>query len=113
RGAGRHSAIDDGNRAVALLAAQKHLLWTVLRISLASLACKVASAASTGPHSGHSVSNVGLAWMQTRLACPGPWLVNLCGVCGGTVTMSPGQASSCWSPAWKVRLPSITTHVSS
>ncbi len=51
--------------------------------------------------------------MQTRLARTGPLLVNLCGVWGGTITMSPGPASSYSSPTWKVMLPSITTQVSS
>jgi hypothetical protein len=36
------------------------------------------------------VTNFGLAWMQTITDCPGPALVNLCGVSGGTITMSPG-----------------------
>jgi len=49
----------------------------------------------------------------TRFAGPGPSLVDLCGSSGGTTTMSPGPALTCSSPAWKVRLPPTTTHVSS
>ena len=44
-------------------------------------------------HSSHSVTNVGLAWMQMRLARAGPRLTNLCGVSGGAMMMSPGRAS--------------------
>jgi hypothetical protein len=50
---------------------------------------------NAGGHSSHSVTNVGFAWTQTRFAGVGPWLMNLCGVSGGTITMSPGPASSC------------------
>ena len=84
-----------------------------LPLSVTAKLKEKSAAGRSATHCSHSVTKVGLAWMHTRFAGPGPWLVNLCGTFGGTITMSPGPASSRSWPASKVRCPSMTTQVSS
>lgn len=49
-------------------------------------------------HSSHSVMKLPLSWMSVDSSGPGPRLVNLCGVFGGTMRIWPVVASICWSP---------------
>ena len=65
------------------------------RSSTWSSASEVEDRAPSRParsHSKNAVRIVGLAWMQTRRAWLGPWLMNVCGRSGGATTICPGPA---------------------
>lgn len=63
-------------------------------------------------YSSHSVMKLPFSWMSVVSSGPGPRLVNLWGVFGGTIRIWPADASICWSPTVNSPVPARMMKIS-
>lgn len=63
-------------------------------------------------YSSHSVMKLPFSWMSVVSNGPGPRLVNLCGVFGGTINIWPADASICRSPTVNSPVPARMMKIS-